>query len=161
MEVPKYIATLLTPSATAPSDRRVWSIPLQGVLVPFFTATNTVKATNIPSEALGAPLRLTRSPDGEVKFSRTGKPVLKVAPEIASQVRVMRENLIANLLSFTGKVATTEKEAYKAEVEAAQRAAAPILAKDEKDLVEAVAAQVAAAETEPAPTDGHRELVTA
>lgn len=133
--VPNYIATLLQPlPAQAPKGRKVWSIDLETVWVPFFTATNTVKATAIPSEALGAPLRLAYDKDGEVKFTKAGRPSLKVATEVAAQVRMVRENLVGNLLSFTGQVARKEKDAYRAEVEAARKAAAPILAKMEDDL---------------------------
>ena len=150
MEVPKYIATLLTPSATAPSDRRVWSIPLQGVLVPFFTATNTVKATAIPSDALGAPLRLAYEKDGQVRFSEAGRPVIRVAKEIGDQVKVVRENFVANLQSFTGLVIKKDKDGYMAQVKAAQAAGAPIVAKDQASLKAAYDALAVQAEAETA-----------
>ena len=67
-------------------DRRLWSISLEGVWLPVFIATNAEGKTAISHEALGAPLRLSRYADGSVKFSRTGRPVFKVAPEIATQV---------------------------------------------------------------------------
>ena len=104
MEVPGYIAALLQPQPGKTAGRRVWSIDLETVWLPFFTATNTVKATAIPSDALGAPLRLAYGKDGEVRFSPTGRPVVKVAAEIAAQVKVVRENFIANLQTFTGQV---------------------------------------------------------
>jgi hypothetical protein len=58
MDVPNYIVALLQPQAGKPTGRKVWSIDLETVWLPFFTATNTVKKTTIPAEALGAPLRL-------------------------------------------------------------------------------------------------------
>jgi len=129
METPGYIAALLQPQPSKPTGRKVWSIDLETVWLPFLTATNTVKATAIPSEALGAPLRLQYEDDGEVKFSKTGRPVVRVAKEIADQVKVVRENFTANLLTFAGQVARKEKDAYKAQVEAAQAAGAPIVAR--------------------------------
>jgi hypothetical protein len=134
MNVPNYISTLLQPTASKPTGRRVWSIDLETVWVPFFLATNAVKATNIPSDALGAPLRLNYDKDGEVRFTKSGRPSMKVAPELAAQVRIVRENLVANLQSFTGKVMSQEKDAYKAQVEAAQQAAQPIGQKMNEDL---------------------------
>jgi len=134
MHVPSYIATLLQPTASKPTGRRVWSIDLEMVWIPLFLATNTVKATAIPHEALGAPLRLAYDKDGEVKFTKSGRPSLKVATEVAAQVRIVRENFVANLQSFTGKVMSQEKDAYKAEVEAAQKAAQPIVQKMDDDL---------------------------
>jgi len=138
MDVPNYIATLLQPPPVKPRGRRVWSIDLETVWLPFFTATNTVQATEIPHEALGAPLRLNYDKDGEVRFSKTGRPMLKVATEIASQVRLVRENFVANLQTFTGRVVARAKDAYKAEVEASHKAGAPILAKMDEDLAMAV-----------------------
>jgi hypothetical protein len=148
MNVPNYITTLLQPTASRPTGRRVWSIDLETVWIPFFLATNTVKATAIPSEALGAPLRLAYDKDGEVKFTKTGRPSLKVASEVAANVRMVRENFVANLQSFTGKVMSQEKDAYKAEVEAAQVAAQPIVQKMKDDLNLAVLAEAGKAATE-------------
>ena len=122
MNVPNYIATLLQPTASRPRGRKVWSVDLETVWIPFFLATNAVKATAIPSEALGAPLRLRYDKDGEVRFTKTGRPSLKVATEVAANVRMVRENFVANLQSFTGRVMSQAKDDYKAEVEAAQAA---------------------------------------
>ena len=71
MEIPGYIAALLQPQSSKPTGRKVWSIDLETVWLPFFTATNVTKATAIPADALGAPLRLQYEDDGEVKFSNT------------------------------------------------------------------------------------------
>jgi hypothetical protein len=43
--------------------------------------------TAIPHEALGAPMRLVYNQDGSVKFSKAGKPVVKVAKDISDNVR--------------------------------------------------------------------------
>ena len=158
MNVPSYIATLLQPTASKPRGRRVWSIDLETVWVPFFLATNTVKATAIPSEDLGAPLRLAYDKDGEVRFSKSGRPLLKVAATVAAQVRMVRENFVANLQSFTGKVMSQEKDAYKAEVEAAQQAAVPIVQKMDDDLSMAYLRLQEPSET---PTETEKEPVAA
>jgi len=149
MEVPNYIAALLQPQPSKPVGRKVWSIDLETVWLPFFHATNVVKATAIPSEALGAPLRLAYEKDGSVRFSESGRPVIRVAKEISDQVKVVRENFTANLLSFAGKVARTEKDAYKASVTAAQTAGAPIVARDNEALKAAYDALAVKAEGEP------------
>ena len=149
MDVPNYIAALLQPQPGKPAGRRVWSIDLETVWLPFLTATNVTKATAIPSEALGAPLRLAYERDGQVRFSPTGRPVVRVVKEIADQVKVVRENFTANLLSFAGQVARKEKDAYKAEVEAAYKAGAPIVARDQASLKAAYDALAEKAEGKP------------
>ncbi len=163
METPTYIAALLMPQPSKPAGRKVWSIDLETVWLPFLTATNVTKATAIPSEALGAPLRLQYEDDGSVKFSKTGRPVVRVAKEIADQVKVVRENFTANLLSFAGVVARKEKDVFKAQVEAAQAAGAPIVARDQASLKAAYDALVEkAAEAEPAVSpNGAKETVAA
>jgi len=134
MNTPSHISALLQPTASKPTGRKVWSIDLETVWIPFFLATNTTKATAIPSDALGAPMRLAYDKDGEVKFTKSGRPSMKVATEVAAQVKTVRENFVANLQSFTGKVRTQEKDAFKTEVEAAQKAAEPIAQKMDDDL---------------------------
>jgi hypothetical protein len=91
-----------------------------------------------------------------------------VAKEISDQVKVVRENFIANLQSFTGLVVKKEKDAYMAQLKAAQAAGAPIVEKDQASLDEALAAiEAEKAATTPEPsTDGatptrDRELVGA
>ena len=166
MEIPSYIAALLQPQSSKPSGRKVWSIDLETVWLPFLTATNVTKATAIPSEALGAPLRLAYEKDGQVRFSEAGRPVIRVAKEIADQVKVVRENFTANLLTFAGQVARKEKDAYMAQVKAAQAAGAPIVAKDQAALDAAYAAQaeaeaVMATEASTNDAEPERELVGA
>jgi hypothetical protein len=163
MNVPNYITTLLQPTASRPTGRKVWSIDLETVWIPFFLATNTVKATAIPSEALGAPLRLAYDKDSEVKFTKSGRPSLKVTTEVAASVRMVRENFVANLQSFTGKVMSQEKDAYKAEVEAAQAAASPIVAKmkDDLDMAYLRLQETASAEKAETPTETEKEPVAA
>ncbi len=134
MNTPKHISVLLQPTASKPQGRKVWSIDLETVWIPFFLATNVAKATAIPSDALGAPLRLAYDKDGEVKFTKSGRPSMKVATEVAAQVKTVRENFVANLQSFTGKVMSQEKDGFKTEVEAAQKAAEPIAQKMDDDL---------------------------
>ena len=65
MESPNYIKSLLIPSIKKPQGRKVWSIDLEQVWLPFFTATNTQGDTAIPVDALGCPLRL-----GSIKLVR-------------------------------------------------------------------------------------------
>ena len=101
MESPNYIKSLLLPNGSKPRGRRVWSIDLETVWLPFFTATNAMGDTAIAHDALGAPLRLAYEADGSVKFSpRNGKPIVKVAKELQTTVRLVRENFAAGLLTY-------------------------------------------------------------
>lgn len=151
METPSYIKSLLIPNGKRPAGRKVWSIDLETVWLPFLTATNVMGDTRIPSEALGAPIRLAYDADGSVKFSKTGRPITKVVKPIADSVRMVRENFTAGLLAYAGGVITDNAEGYKAQVEMAREAGQPILNKDRESLQKAMleAMEKATAETEP------------
>jgi len=138
-QTPSYIkALLIRNGGKKPAGRKAWSIDLETVWLPFFTATNTMGDTAIPSDALGAPLRLAYNPDGSVKFSKAGRPVMKVAKELADNVRLVRENFTAGLQGYANMVITQNPEGYKAEVERARKAGEPILAHDKDNLDEAI-----------------------
>ena len=150
VETPSYIKALLIPNGKKPAGRKVWSIDLETVWLPFFTASNVVGDTRIPAEALGAPLRLAYDTDGSVKFSKTGRPITKVVKEIGDSVRMVRDNFTASLLAHANGVITDNAEGYKAQVEMAKKAGEPILTKDRENLQQAMLkAMEAAAEPEP------------
>ncbi len=134
-QTPNYIKQLIIPQAkAAKNSRRVWSIDLETVWLPFFTATNVMGDTAIPSEALGAPLRLATGKDGTIKFSDSGKPVVRVVKDVSDMVRMVRENFTAGLMSFTNGVATENPNGYTAEVQKAIEAGKPIIASDSAKL---------------------------
>ena len=145
METPNYIKSLLVHNGRKPAGRRVWSIDLETVWLPFFFATNTQGDTAIPADALGAPLRLAYSPDGSVKFGKSGRPVTKVAKEIADNVRLVKENFTAGLLAYANGVVTDNPDGYKAQVETARVAGEPIVNKDKANLNKAMAEAMAQA----------------
>jgi len=135
MESPSYIKALLKPNGNKPTGRRVWSIDLESVWLPFFTATNTQGDTAIVAEAIGAPLRLAYEKDGTPKFSQTGKPIVRVVKEVADSVRLVRENFVAALGQFTHGVIAENPDGYKAQVLAAQEAGVPIVERDKAALL--------------------------
>ena len=153
---PSYIKQLLQPNGNKRQGRRVWSVDLETVWLPFFHATNVMGDTAIPSEALGCPIRLSYDKAGAVKFSNSGRPVTKVAKEITQTVTLVRENMVANLQDYTHQVAEGKASDYKASVTTALKAGKPILDKDKLDLDKAIKAQIeqalreAEAETKPA-----------
>jgi len=128
--IPGYISALVKPLPGRGSDRRAWSIPLAGVWLPFFTATNTAGETAIEAEALGAPLRLQYEKDGTPKFSQNGKPVIRIVKELSEQIRLVRENFMAGLLSYAQTVQKAMPGEYKAQVEVAQKAGGTITTQD-------------------------------
>ncbi len=69
---PNYIQSLLKPTAKRPQGRKVWSIDLEAVWLPFFTATNVMGDSQLPGEALGAPIRLAYGEDGATCY-KSGK----------------------------------------------------------------------------------------
>ena len=164
-----YISALLQPTPQRGTDRRVWSIPLGGVLIPFFTASNATGETAIPAESLGCPLRLVREKDGTPKFSPTGRPLVRVVKDIADQVRIMRDNFISGLMAYTDTVRKGMPDQFKAQVAANRTAGDPLALKDAGDLADYLADLMAKTDA-PAPSDnGHgvaqaqpeRELVPA
>ena len=144
METPNYIKSLLTPTTKQPQGRKVWSIDLQQVWLPFFTATNTMGDTAIPSEAIGCPLRLGYDKAGQVRFSQAGRPVIRVAKEIADNVKLVRDNFTANLLNYAGSVMRDNADGYKAQIETARKAGEPIYQHDKNQLSNALKARAEA-----------------
>ena len=134
-----YIASLVKPITNKSSSRKAWSIDLETVWLPFFTATNAMGGTSIPHDALGCPLRLGYNADGSVKFLKSGKPLIQVTKEVAASVRMVRENFVAGLQSYAHEVYTTQADAYKAEVALNIEAGKPIAKRDNAKLTEAIA----------------------
>ena len=140
METPNYIKALVKPNGKGKANaRRVWSIDLETVWLPFFMATNTAGDTAIPNEALGAPLRLATNPDGAVRFSKQGRPVIKVAKDISDNIRLVRENFVSGLQSYATKVATDSHDAYIAQCLKAKEAGKPLIDHDSVMLDKAIA----------------------
>jgi len=166
-DTPNYIKSLLIPTAKSPSGRRVWSIDLETVWLPFLTATNTMGDTAIPVDALGSPIRLAYDKDGSVKFGRTGRPVSRVAKPISDSVTLIRQNFVANLQQYAEQVATDKPKDYARQVEMATTAGEPIIAHDKAELDKAIQLQIqeamrqAEAEATPVTAPEEKELVTA
>ncbi len=133
---PSYISALVTPGPGGNASRKSWSIDVENVWVPFFTATNAQGDTDISPETLGAPIRLAVDKAGQVRFSDSGRPSMRVAPELSQQIRVVRENFQASLMNYTGTVMEENGDAYRAQVERNQQAATPLLEQDTKMLQE-------------------------
>lgn len=166
-ETPSYIKSLLMPNGKK-GGRRVWSIDLETVWLPFLHSTNVMGDTAIPAEALGAPIRLAYDKDGAVKFGKSGRPVTRVVKEISQTVTLIRENLVANLQDFVKQVSENRAKDYKTSVTSALKAGKPILDRDKAELSKAVQAQIeeamrkAEAEATETPTEPReREAVTA
>jgi len=139
---PNYIKSLLLPNAKSPTGRRVWSIDLETVWLPFFMATNTMGDTAIPSDALGSPIRLAYDKDGSVKFSKSGRVVSKVVKPIAESVTLIRQNFVANLQQYAEQVAESKQEDYAKQIDMATIAGKPIIAHDRAELDKAIQLQL-------------------
>ena len=150
MENRDYVKSLLTPrtNGNKARARRVWSIDLEQVWLPVFTASNTVGDTAIPQEALGAPLRLAYGKDGAVRFSASGRPIIRVAKEISDSVRLVRENLVANLLNYAGDVIAEHEDEYKVMIANCQKAGQAIVTKDQTELSKAIEVKLEAEKAE-------------
>ncbi|KKM15782.1 hypothetical protein LCGC14_1692560 [marine sediment metagenome] len=139
---PSYIKSLLAPNPKAQQGRRVWSIDLETVWLPFFTATNTTGDTAIPPDALGCPIRLAYDKDGSVKFSNAGRPVTRVAKPLADSVTLVRQNFVANLQRYAGQVAQQMKEEYGQQIKLAHSAGQPLIQHDKTELDRAIQLQL-------------------
>ncbi len=157
---PSYISALVTPGPGSNSGRKSWSIDVESIWVPFFTATNAMGDTNISPETLGAPIRLATDKAGAVRFSPNGRPSLRIAPDLTKQIRIVRENFVASLQQYTGTVIEENGDAYRSQVEANQAAATPFLEQDTKLLQEELDRQAARAADE-TPCQEEAEAATA
>ncbi|MBA7558607.1 hypothetical protein ES708_00211 [subsurface metagenome] len=168
MDTPNYIKSLIIPrNGQKARDRRAWGIELSRVWLPFLTACNTAGELAVPADALGAPLRLAYNADGSVKFSKTGRPVMRVARDIADNVRLIKDNFTTNLLDYASEVMDEMPDQFQAQIDKAQKAGAPIIQRDNRSLDKAVALATAEALKEAkspkaaAPLKGEKEPVAA
>ena len=150
-QTPSYIKALLAPGRSKSVGRRAWSIDVETVWVPFFTATNVMGETHLPDDVLGAPLRLAKAKDGSIRFSQSGRPVLRVASELNGQITIVRENFVAGLQAYTGTIQNELSDAYSKQVETAHLAALPVMEKATHDIEEAIRVMREAEEHPPMP----------
>jgi hypothetical protein len=115
---------------------------LENTWLPFFHSTNLEGQTKISLEALGAPLRLGYNPDGSVRFSKAGRPIIRIVKDISDNVRLVRENFVAGLQSYAHEVITANTEAYNKQVAEAVKAGKPIIERDSNELVKAMSKAV-------------------
>jgi hypothetical protein len=135
---PTYIKSLLAPNKSTRGSRRAWGIDVEAVWVPFFTATNVMGETFLPDDVLGAPIRLAKTKDGEVRFDNNGRPRMSVHQELNAQVTLVRENFVAGLQAYTGSVMEERTDAYREQVEAQQLAGAVVLEQLHEDVAQAL-----------------------
>lgn len=137
-QTPSYVKSLLVAGERKQPTRKVWGVDLENVWLPFFTATNTVGETSIPSEDLGAPLRLAKGKDGAVRFGNNGRPSVRVAANLNEHITMVRENFVAGLLTYAGSVMEEHQEGYALQVTTAQQAGAPIIEAQSRDVAQAI-----------------------
>ncbi|MDP2730140.1 MAG: hypothetical protein Q8O55_06640 [Dehalococcoidales bacterium] len=132
MQTSNDIKSLLVPPVkTEKKDsRKVWSVDLKKVWIPFFRATNANGETAIPVDAIGAPIRLQYDKAGQPRFSNTGRPVLRVAKPLSDNIKAVRDNFTANLISYATATEKSEPDAIKAHMELERKAGAPIINHD-------------------------------
>jgi hypothetical protein len=135
---PDFITALLAPAKGSKGSRRAWGIDVETVWVPFFTATNVDGKTFLDDDILGAPIRLAKTKDGEVRFDQNGRPRMRVAPELNAQVTLVRENFVSGLMAYTGNIIAERPDEYREQVEAQQRAGAAVVEQQAHDVALAV-----------------------
>lgn len=115
------------------SSRKLFGLDFETTIVPFFTATNVAGKTAIPVEALGAPLRLRRDSEGQVKLGKTGRPVVQVAKELKLATKMVVDNLAASMNHYANSVFSEQAEAYADICHKAQAVGQLITSKDTID----------------------------
>jgi len=164
------IKTLLKPSPEKAKDKNVRGLPLNGLWIPFFTATNATGESNVDRSALGAPMQLVVNKDGTAKVKvdddGTERVQYKVAKAVNDSVKTVMDNFAFGLMTFTEAVKKSHPEQYKAEIEAARKAGEKVRAHEEETLGRYLASKAtqAAADAPPAaeaPKTETRELVAA
>ncbi len=159
-----FVHTLMKPSPNKAKDRSVWGLPLQGLWIPFFTATNTVGESHIDAGALGCPLRLSVGKDGVPKLKDDGTPRYQVDKKIGDAVNGVKDNFAFGLMAFVASTQKAMPNEYKAQVAAVQKAGEKVLEQDQTALdnymaeLEEVAKEAAAKITPP--NDNHKATPT-
>jgi hypothetical protein len=136
---PDFLTALLAPSKGTRGSRRAWGIDVETVWVPYFTGTNVEGKTELPDDVLGAPIRLAKTRDGEVRFDNNGRPRMRVAPELNAQVTLVRENFVSALMARVGLVIEERPDEYRQQVAAQQLAGEAVMKQQAHDV--AVAAE--------------------
>ncbi|GAJ20770.1 unnamed protein product [marine sediment metagenome] len=92
---------------------------------------------------------------------------MRVARDIADNVRLIKDNFTANLLDYASEVMDDMPDQFQAQLDKAQKAGAPIIQRDNRSLDKAVALATAEALKEAkspkaaAPLKGEKEPVAA
>jgi hypothetical protein len=134
---PDFITALLAPSKGSRGSRRAWGIDVETIWVPFFTATNVEGTTTLPDDVLGAPIRLAKTKDGEVRFDANGRPRMRVASELNAQVTLVKENLVSAMMARVGLVMEERPDEYRQQVAAAQLAGQVVIEQQAHDVADA------------------------
>ena len=145
---------MLAPTSK-PVSRKAWGIDVSTVWLPYFTAarvTCAIHELELSDADLGAPFRLRRDNDtGEVKFSKSGRPMFSIPTNLNDMVNRARENYMAGLAMATRAVVDESPDAYKAQVERQQKAGEPIINRENADLELAALNLLIAAQAKAAP----------
>lgn len=138
-----YFKSLVTPKAEKPKDRSLWSMPLNAVIIPFYTGQNVIGNTFISAEALGHPIRLNQDKDGNVRFNSKGMPTYGVCKELRTAVNALRDNIIGRMLKETDRIkdGAETSQAYIEAVKASVKAGKPLKALEVVKLAQAIEAR--------------------
>ncbi|MBF8264856.1 MAG: hypothetical protein HW384_720 [Dehalococcoidia bacterium] len=137
------IKSLLKQSPEKAKDRNIKAFPMNGLWIPFFTATNATGESNIHPSALGAGLQLRVDKDGTPRLKETTDPVTGVVTkspvftpnrELVKAATGVMDNIAFGLITFTATIQKTHPEEYKAQAEAAQIAGAKVREHEDKTL---------------------------
>jgi len=142
------IDSLLKPITKKQAGKKVWSIDLETVWLPFFTSTNVEGKTEIAPDVLGMPLRLQYDKSGAVRFSQSGKPVIRVAKELSDNVNMVKANFEQSLITHANTVKMDKPSEYKSACELSVKMGTPIAKHDREELTKAVMAIEAKAKAE-------------
>jgi hypothetical protein len=138
-----FAKSLLTPIASAPSMKKVDGVSLE-ILQSAAVVWNVMGYTKISLEAIGKPTAIATDKAGEIKFRKDGTPSSVVNKEFRTLWSTIKGNVVAGIISDTQQGFETFPDECKGMIAAAQKAAVPLYAAENKLFAETIAARAAA-----------------
>jgi len=129
----ELIVKLLQPTIKS-TEKKLWSIPVETILVPRLISLNAQGLTDIPKQDLGCIMVVNRDKNGDIKRNKDGELKIVVNKTLRACAKNMRDNFIAQQAAETSKYYLANPEAYNKELQACREAGKLIRDIDQKIL---------------------------
>lgn len=129
----------LAPPPARSISKRAWGFDVGTFWVPVITAAkveHNPAVADVSDEAAGAYIVANRDKAGELRINSKGLYSRRIHPDIRRFVLCQQKAYEQAMLVKVGTVMDEQADAYKAQVEAQQRAGRPIVEQDEADIAD-------------------------